>query len=293
MDAQLLLERDASEVVAPARPAVLVGQELGHDEKRQALAAGRAAGRAGEHHVHDVFRQIVFAIGDEDLLAGDAIRLTALHVVGLVPAGAGRDCAQVGTGLGLGEIHGAGPGTGYQMAEIGVLLGWGAVGLQQLGRALGQERREAEAHVGRVPGFLHRHRKGPRQTLAAIVRIERQRDPSPGDQLVIGVLKARRHAHHAVLEHRAFLVARLVERRHDLAGELPGFSENGVGQVRVDLFEGGKAGQLGKTSRLLEGETHVRKGGAIVAHDGRSRMLGGGRRWPTQNSAAREVGKSN
>ena len=46
--------------------------ELGHDEQRDALAALRRVGQAGQHQVDDVVRHVVLAGGDEDLVAGDA-----------------------------------------------------------------------------------------------------------------------------------------------------------------------------------------------------------------------------
>jgi hypothetical protein len=46
-----------------ARPGCrrLVHQELRHDEQRDALAAGRRVGQAGQHQVHDVVGHVVLA----------------------------------------------------------------------------------------------------------------------------------------------------------------------------------------------------------------------------------------
>ena len=55
--------------VALAERAVGVDHELGHDEQRDALAAGRRVGQARQHQVDDVLGQVVLAGGDEDLLA--------------------------------------------------------------------------------------------------------------------------------------------------------------------------------------------------------------------------------
>ena len=69
----------AAHVVARA-----VGQELRHEEERDAARAGGRIGQARQHEVDDVVGEVVLAIGDEDLLAGDA--------VGAVACAARRGC---------------------------------------------------------------------------------------------------------------------------------------------------------------------------------------------------------
>ena len=68
LDAELVLDRHAAHVVALAQRAVLVRQELGHDEAGDALGAGGRPGRAGQHEVDDVLGHVVLA---KDLLATD------------------------------------------------------------------------------------------------------------------------------------------------------------------------------------------------------------------------------
>src|SRR5690606_28769292 len=73
VDAQLVLDRGDAQVVAFAQRTVRLRQELRHDEERDALYPWRRIRRAGEHHVHDVVGEIVLAIGDKNLLAGDPV----------------------------------------------------------------------------------------------------------------------------------------------------------------------------------------------------------------------------
>ena len=73
MDAELVLDRMAARIVARAERAVVVHEELRHEEQRDALRAGRRIGQPRQHEMDDVVGEIVLAIGDEDLLAGDAI----------------------------------------------------------------------------------------------------------------------------------------------------------------------------------------------------------------------------
>ena len=155
MDAQLVLERDGADVVARAELAVGADHDLRHDEQRDALHARRRIGRARQHHMDDVLGHIVVAIGDEDLLAGDAVMLAVLH-----RAGAQR--ADVGAGLRLGQVHRAGPAAMDQRRQVLRLLRRRAEAVQQLDGGLGQQRAEAEGHVGAVPHLLHRRSPGPR-----------------------------------------------------------------------------------------------------------------------------------
>src|SRR5258708_3717259 len=78
MDAELVLEADGADVVTVAQAAIRIDEEFRHQEKRDAPGAGRCIGQARQHHVHDVLGEIVVAIGDEDLLSGDAVMIPFL-----------------------------------------------------------------------------------------------------------------------------------------------------------------------------------------------------------------------
>ena len=77
VDAELVLDAAAAHVVARAQRAVGVDQKLRHQEQRDAARAGRRIGQARQHEMDDVVGQIVLAIGDEDLRAGDAVGAVA------------------------------------------------------------------------------------------------------------------------------------------------------------------------------------------------------------------------
>ena len=68
----------AGHVVARAQRAVLVDEELGHQEQRDAARAGRRIGQAGQHEMDDVVGHLVVAVGDEDLGAEDAVGAVCL-----------------------------------------------------------------------------------------------------------------------------------------------------------------------------------------------------------------------
>ena len=57
--------------------AVVIDQEFRHQEQRNAARAGRRIGQPRQHEMDDVVGEIVLAIGDEDLLAEDAVGAVA------------------------------------------------------------------------------------------------------------------------------------------------------------------------------------------------------------------------
>ena len=129
MHAELVLDAAGVDVVARAERAVGIDQEFRNQEQRNALGAGGRIGQPREHEMHDVVGHVVVAIGDEDLGAVDAIAA----VGGALGAAAQR--ADVGAGLRLGELHGAGPFAGDQLFQIDLLQLVAAMGLQRLDRA--------------------------------------------------------------------------------------------------------------------------------------------------------------
>ncbi len=103
VNAELVLDSGAAQVVAGPERAVGVDEEFRRQEQRQAARAGRRAGQAGENEMDDVLRHVVLAIGDEDLLAEQAIG----SVLGALRPG--PHGVEIGPRLRLGEVHGPGP----------------------------------------------------------------------------------------------------------------------------------------------------------------------------------------
>ena len=78
VNAHLVLDRAAGNGVALAERAVLIDQEFGHDEQRDAFHIVRRAGDLGEDQVDDVLGQVVLARRDEDLGPGDRVAAVGL-----------------------------------------------------------------------------------------------------------------------------------------------------------------------------------------------------------------------
>ncbi len=73
VDAELVLDSGAAQVVALAERSIGVDEEFRRQEQRKAARSRRRAGKPGENEMHDILGHVVFAIGDENLLAEQAV----------------------------------------------------------------------------------------------------------------------------------------------------------------------------------------------------------------------------
>ncbi len=164
MDSELTLDGNALNIIARSDGTIRLDQELRNCKQRNALDAFRCPGHPGQNHVNDIAGQVVFAVGDEDLLTLDPV--AAIH-------GRHRSRAhrrQVRPGLRLSEVHRARPFSGDQPRQVGALLHLRAAQLERVYRPAGQHRAQREGHIGAVPHLLDERRKGPRQILATEFR---------------------------------------------------------------------------------------------------------------------------
>ena len=229
VDAELVLDRHAVHVVALARRAVRLHQELRHDEERDALHAFGRVGRAREHEVDDVLGQVVLAVGDEDLLAEDPVVVALAHGVRLLTSARSEPaCGSVRFMVPV-QV----PSTIF--GRYVRLLLVGAAQQQRLDRPVGEHRAEREGQVRRLPHLHHRRGDKLRQALPAEFGRELQRVPAAFDELLVGLLEALRRRDLAVLPGRAFLVAGPVERRQHFGGELRALVQDLLDQVRRGL----------------------------------------------------------
>ncbi len=260
LDAQLVFDRDAGNVVARAQRAIVVDHELGHDEQRDPLHARRRVRRARQHQVHDVLGHVVIAIRDVDLGAEQFIGAIALRL------GAGAHGGQVGAGLRLGQVHGAGPPARYQRLEEARLLRVRAGGEQGLDGAVGQQRHQRERQVGAVQ-HLHAgrgHELGqalPAEVLRMLhalpaglgVRLERLAETlGRGDGAVFPVARV--------------LVAHTVERRDHVAAEFRVLFQDRFHGVGRRIFTAGQRIDLGQVGQFGQHELHVFQRGVVAHH---------------------------
>ncbi len=176
MNAELVLDRDAADLVALAERAVRVDQHLRHDEEGDALHSRRRALDAPQNHVDDVVGVVVVAPGDEDLLAEEPVVIALRH-------GARAHLPEVGAGLRLRQHHGAGPFAARHLGQEELLLRLGAAELERVHGAVRQHRTKLEGEVGGAPELLHRAVQGLRHALAAEARIGAELLPTAADEL--------------------------------------------------------------------------------------------------------------
>ncbi len=120
VNAELVLERCRTQVVALADRTVVVDQELRHQEHRDATHAFGSPLDTCEDEMNDVLGELVIAPGDVDLRAGNAEMVAVARRARL-------DRSQVGAGLRLGQEHRAGPLAGDELRQELLLESIGAV----------------------------------------------------------------------------------------------------------------------------------------------------------------------
>ena len=211
--------------------AVRLDEEFRRQEQRDAARAGRRVGQSRQHEMDDVVGHVVFAVGDEDLLAGEAIGPVGRAL------GARLDRAEVGAGLRLGEVHRPGPFAGDEAAEIGRAQRVAAIGLERADRAFAEQRTEREAHRRARPHLVAGGGDRVRQAHAAVFRLGGDAGPAGLGPAAIGVAEAGRRGDDPVGAARAFAVADDVERRDRFGRELAGFADHRFGGFEIEVAE--------------------------------------------------------
>ena len=116
VNAELVLDRHALHVVAEPKRPIRVDQELGHNEKRDALHTLRRGRRARQHEMDDVIGVVVLTVGDEDLLP---VELEAAVRLRHRPS---AHRGEVRPRLRLGQVHRAGPFARDHLRQIALFL---------------------------------------------------------------------------------------------------------------------------------------------------------------------------
>ena len=260
VDAQLVFQRYAAHIVTRAQAAVGVHHELGHDEQRDALHASRGVGQTGQHQVDNIVRHVVLAPGNEDFLAAD-----------LVAAIAYRDSlaahlGQVGAGLRLGQVHGAGPLAGRHARQVDGFQLVGGVVVDGFDGTQGQHRRQRKRQVGRAPHFFCGQGHQRRQPLATEFGRGTQAYPTGFHVLLPRFLEAFGGGNGEIRRPLGALVALLVDGGQHAFGELGAFFQNGVNQLYRAVFVAWQAAHGGQLGQLVQGKTDF-LGGCLVDHE--------------------------
>ena len=268
MDADLLFDRDAGQVVAFAEGAIIVHQELGDDEARDSLGSRRGIRGSGEDDVDRVLREIVLTPGDEDLGTGDPV--TAVISGNRL----GAECTDVGSCVGLGQHHRAAPLAQDEFLEKGRLLFLGRVLGQHVHGPVGQHGAQRETEVGGLDHLLDGHGDAPGEATSTDLLGEACCRPSGLDELLVRLLVTGRRGDAAIgVPDASDGVADRGQRGDHLAGEPAGFVENPAQQVALDVCESIQSYEVVESDDVLHRELHVSGGRAVVSHtpEGRTR----------------------
>ena len=257
----LVLERRADDAVAPPRASVLAGNELRHEEHRDAFDAGRRVGQPRQHQVDDVVGQVVLAGRDEDLAARDQVAAVCRR------GRPGADQGEVGAALRFGQAHGAGPLARHHLRQVAPLQLLGAVPEDGLDGPVRQARIEAERQVRRAHHLLDELVDAFRQALAAVLRLGREARPAGPAVEVIGLAEALGGAHDAVLEAAALQISARVDRQDHLGRDLGGLLQHAVDDVgRERVGEGRELSKPVEPVQLVQHEAHVAEGSVVELH---------------------------
>ena len=213
VDSELVLDPGAAHVVAPREGAGVVRQKFRREKQRNAARAGGRVGKTREHEMHDIGRKIMLAIGDENLLAEEAVGA----VVGAFGARAHQ--SEIGSRAGLSQIHRRRPFAADDLAQIGLFQRVAGMRLHRLDRAMAEQRADGESHVGGVPNFRAAGVEQGGEVETAKVLRSRDGVPAAVLPLRIGLTPAGGRRDGAIGVCRADAVADPVERQQNLFGE--------------------------------------------------------------------------
>ena len=260
LDAELVLNAGAAQIVAAREAPLGVGEELRREEERDSLRALRRVGEPREHEMHDVLGQIVLAIGDEDLLPEEAVGAVRPRL------GLGADEGEVRARLRLGQIHGRRPFAGDDFGQEGLFELLARRPFERLHRALAQQRTNSESRVGALPDFRAGGVEEARKTEPAICGVRLQPVPAAPDPIRIGLFPAGRGRDRLAVEFRPEPVSVAIAGGEPLLGEFRGLVQGRLEKPVAEIGE--KPARLeGRAARReTRGEENVVEGRAIGHH---------------------------
>ena len=260
MNPHFVFNRRTPCIVTRAKSAVLIDQKLRDDEQRNSLDAFRRGGRSRQHEVDDVFRHIVLAVGNEDLLAKELVTAIGLRL------GTGAYCGKIRTGTRFSEIHRPRPFASDHFLKVRRFELVGTGKHQRINSAAGEQGAQRKRMICRFPHLGDRCRHQNRQALPAPLRFAAKRRPTALGKQFVGFLEAFGHRHLTVLKAGTFPVANTIKRRQNLLGKSGGFFQNSGYNVRRSLLAPRHLSNPIEFSQLVEHEQHIANRGAVLTH---------------------------
>ena len=257
-DAQLVLDADALHIVARAQAAVGIHQHFWHHKQADALDAFGRTLYPRQHQMDDVLGHVVLTPGDVNLGAENLVETVGLRL------GPGAHQGQVAAGLRLGQVHGAGPGAGNQLLQVGGFEFVRTSGEQRFNRAVTQQGAQRKAQACSVQHFVASRADDARQALPAPLGRMLQALPATLHKLLKSLLEARGCGDHAMAPCAGVDVALPIQRGYYIAGKFGRFVQNRLRGVQRGVFKSGELGDLVDTGDVFQIEQHVLHGSGIT-----------------------------
>ena len=153
----------------------------------------------------------------------------------------GADDPEVCAGVGLGQIHGAGPDTGIHVRQVLFFQLITSVGVQREAGAGRKHGGQPECHVGALHHFLELRDEGLGHAHAAKVRVAAKTVPAAFNDGLVRFLEALRRRYLTIVPFAALLITFAIQGRKYTTADLAGFFKNGVRRFRVHML--GNLGQ--------------------------------------------------
>ena len=210
--------------------------------------------------MHDVVREVVLAVGDEDLLAVQPKAPVRLR------HRARPHRRKVRAGLRFREVHRAGPFAAHELGQVAALLRVGAAQLQRLDGAVREHGAQCEGDVGAVPHLLDQCRDHARQSLSAVFRMAGERVPAAFGEVAICIPPPARRPNRVLRPPAALAITDHVQRGQHAVRELARLLQDGHGEIQIDFVEVRQGRELAQRRNLLQDELHVLQRGKVFAH---------------------------
>ncbi len=261
VDAELVLDARAADAIRRAGLALGVRQELRHQEHADAARARGRVRELGENQVDDVLGQVVLAARDEDLGAGDAVRVRAVRF------GACAHEAEIGARMRFGQHHRAAPHAAHELRQVDAAHLLGAALVEAEDGAVGEPAVELPGHVG---GDEHLADDAPdalRQALPARLGGPAERGPAVVHVLAVSGGEAGRRDDAPVFQAaHADAVAGLVGRGDHVLGKARRPFEDALDQLGVDVVAPERAVVGRGAQHLVQDVAEFAKGRLVGRH---------------------------
>ena len=271
-EAHFLFHGGTAEGIACAGITIGIRQEFRHQEQADAFRPFGCARQTGQHQMNDVVGVIVFALGNEDLGAGNGIAAIGLRFR------LGLHQAHVAAGMGLGQTHGTGPLGCPHLRQIQLLEFVGGMRFDGTDGAMGQCHDVAPGDIRGEAHFVEDDVQAVRQPLPTPLLVDGNGGPAIVAERIKRRLESRRHGDLAIIPGNAVLITAGAKRRQFIFGEFRAFGQDGIDQIPIDVTVTQRLILLLGIEDFVDQELHIADGRFVLRHNASSLLIGRGGR---------------